>query len=45
MKPLIKRVHRDESYILKMSAAVREFNAELQELVAFHNAYAVQRAA
>lgn len=45
MKPLIKRVHRDESYILKMSSAVREFNAELQELVAFHNAYAVQRAA
>lgn len=45
MKPLIKRLHRDESYILKMSAAVREFNAELQELVAFHNAYAVQRAA
>lgn len=45
MKPLIKRVHRDESYILKMSAAVREFNAELQDLVAFHNAYTVQRAA
>lgn len=45
MKPLIKRIHRDEPYILKMSAAVREFNAELQELVAFHNAYSVQRAA
>lgn len=45
MKPLIKRTYRDDAYIEKMSAAVSDFNDELRELVAFHSAYAVKRAA
>ncbi len=45
MPPLIKRAYRDEAYILNLSAAVNQFNVELQETVAFIRSYGQKEAA
>lgn len=42
MPKFVKRVHRDEEYISKLSSAVDQFNAELAEIVA---RFATQKAA
>ena len=34
LPPFVKRIYRDEPYIVQMAAAVRQFNAEMDELMA-----------
>jgi len=45
MPPLIKRADRDEAYITNLAAAVQQFNAELEEIVARIRTYGGQEAA
>jgi hypothetical protein len=45
MPPFIKRAHRDEAYIAELSAAVDQFNDELDAVVERINAYGLERAA